>query len=703
MIARIGILGLLMIAGGAHAQPRDAATGGFDPPPKPLWVGQVFDLDFSWRVDWDVFQNLDGPMDWTAEPLVAEPWKEPALSLLPASTGRSRAAIRFQTRAMALKPGSIALAPVKQAMVLKTGTVRMSEYERAATESVPLTGKPAMLDVRPLPASPPDFSGAVGHFTLRSAVEPKSVQAGETISWSLTLSGVGNWPQLNGLPARQVSRDFDVVGKPELKDLPGGTLFERSLQEKVELILRRPGHYQLGPVEMSVFDPRLGRYVHISAPAQTIDVLSGPGGANDPSIDNAAKDIGTDRDPLPKFLAGTGRAIAPISSPIWRGLLALPLLLIAALWLMLAYQRARRLDPERRAREAHARLRATLDRLTESRDSTEDRALVRSWQRDIILRCKLDRAAPIPGSFAAQPFLDGLWAEAEDFLYGRSIVLSEDWLDRAERFWTEQGSPPPFALTTTFRRNNLYPLAATLVLAVILLGFPSVAEAQVRSEAFLYQRVEQDPLDWRSRHNLALNLAMQQRWDEAAGHAGIAWVQHPSSETRRLWTRAALEAGYVTGEDGGIPRSTGWRQAAASITSPAEWQWVILGLVAVMAIGGGILLLVRFGHAYDRIKIVGGVLLGGGAVSALTGLCLLDSYRLAADRDAALVWRTTPLRALPVDTPADAALQLPAGIVGSIDGHFLDWRRIRLADGRSGWLRTSNLIWVWEYPKGDAQ
>lgn len=701
MSARAIFFGVL-IAGSANAQPHDAAIGTFEPPGKPIWVGEVFDLNFGWRVDWDVFQNLDGPMTWTSAPLVAEPWKEPSLSLLSSSGGRSWAAIRFQTRAMALKPGPVSLAPVRQAMILKTGTVRMSEYERAVTESVPFTGQSARLEVRPLAAPPPDFSGAVGRFTLRSTIEPKSIQAGETLSWTLTLSGVGNWPQLRGLPARQAPRDFDLNGQPELKDLPGGSMFERSMQEKVELIPRRGGRYQLGPVEMRVFDPALGRYVRVSAPAQTIDVRPGTGETSDPRADSAATDVQNGREPLPEFMSGTGRAIVPFPSFAWRTVLVSPFLMLAALWLSLAYVRARRLDPERQARGAHARLKATLDRLAHSQDSAERRALVRSWQQDITLRCKLGRAAPIPTSFLAQPILGQLWAEAEDFLYGRSTMLSQDWLERAEQFWAGQGAPPSFMPTTTFRKENLYPLAAALMLFAIMPALALAADTQPRSETIFRQKVDRTPYDWKARYNLALNLAHQQRWDEAAGHAGIAWVQHPASETRHLWSRAAQESGYVTAREGGIPAPSGWGQIASSFASPAWWQWIVVSFVLLATIGGLIRLLVLFGHVRGPMNTASSVMMTAGAIGVLIGLVLLNNYRFVVDRDAALIWRATPLRALPVDTPADAAPQLPAGIVGRVDGHFLDWRRIQLNDGRSGWLRAGNLIWVWGRPADGA-
>ncbi len=64
-----------------------------------------------------------------------------------------------------------------------------------------------------------------------------------------------------------------------------------------------------------------------------------------------------------------------------------------------------------------------------------------------------------------------------------------------------------------------------------------------------------------------------------------------------------------------------------------------------------------------------------------------------------LVWGAGPLRPLPVDTPAEEAeIQLAGGTAGRVDKAYLGWRRVRLADGRSGWTRAERLLPVWGAP-----
>src|SRR3546814_3984869 len=45
-----------------------------------VWAGEIFDLKLVWRVDWQTFGNLDGPLEWKPEPFVAGPFSEPVRS-----------------------------------------------------------------------------------------------------------------------------------------------------------------------------------------------------------------------------------------------------------------------------------------------------------------------------------------------------------------------------------------------------------------------------------------------------------------------------------------------------------------------------------------------------------------------------------------------------------------------------------------------
>lgn len=694
MVSRLLALAalLLAMAGGPAAAQGPTPTGAFEVPVRPVWAGEVFDLTLAWRVNWATFQNLDGDLSWEPDPLVAEPWAPPALRGPPTD---GWATIALETRAIALQPGRVALQPAQQQMIVQTGVVDMEEYRRAVTGPVSVRSAPGRLQVRPLPPAPPGFTGAVGRFTAASAVDKAEVRVGDPVTWTVILAGVGNWPAIQGLAPRQASRDFEVLGPPKLAEDRSATLFERSVRESVTLVPQRSGTYVLGAFEMVVFDPQAGRYVTVRAPAITLTIRPGPNGdlAPPPGAPRARPDA----DVLPPMLNGRGNALGPPSDTAFAAGLLLAPLALAGLWLLLALHRAWTLDPERPARGAHARLGRTLGRLAQDPAPAERRRLVRAWQADAGVRWKLGRAAPTPVSFGAQAAWGRLWAEADLFLYGPAGRLPEDWTARASQALAELGAPPAFSPATTFRAANLLP-AACAVLAVVVLGAAGAGgAAPARTEPALRKALADQPTDWRARHNLAVTLAARGRWDEAAGQAAVAWLQQPAApETRALWLRAAGKAGYSLDPRASVPRPRdGWARAAA-VVSPAAWRWLALGFAWGGAGGLALVLVARFRPDLQGLRTLGFALAAVSALGGITAASALTSYGALASPRAALVWKAGPLRPLPVDTPAEKApVQLAAGAAGRIDGEFLGWRRLRLQDGRAGWVRRENLVWIW--------
>lgn len=689
------LTGVVMAAGLGLAAQAQPVTGAFEAPAKTLWAGEVFDLTLAWTVDWSTFGNLEGELEWESAPLAAEPWGPPALRAPPAP-GATRAVIEFKTRAMALAPGRIPVAPARQVMRLQTGVVDMEEYQRAITETRTIESAPGLFRIQPLPAAPEGFLGAVGQFEVESAVEAEEIRVGESLIWRVTLSGTGNWPAISGLPGRQVSRDFQVIGEPEQTEGADSSLFERTLSETVTLVPQRAGRYVLGAFEVVAFDPVAGRYVRHVAPPLTLEVQPGPNGDLLPP-DVPPDGLPDEAAPLPPMLKGQGAAPAPPSDGLFGlALLTAPLALLG-LWTGLALWRAYDADPDRRARGAHRRLARTLARLADTPDPDGARALVRDWQRDAALRLRLGLAAPAPDAFE-DPRWGDLWAQADRFLYGRAGLLPQDWVIRAAALHAALGPPPPFRPAMALRRRNLLPAAASLAgLALMFMTGP--AGAQDMTAKALNERVAEAPLDWRARHNLAIALAAQDRWEEAAGHAAVAFVQHPSDpQARRLWLTTGAKAGYSLAPGASVPRPRDWRGQAIASASPAVWRWLVMGFVGLTTLGLGAALFGRY-RAGRRLTRAGLALAALAAVGMMASATALAGYGALGSSQAVVIWGAGPLRPLPVDTPAEAAdIQLAGGAVGRVERAYLGWRQIRLGDGRTGWTRQENLIWVWGRP-----
>ena len=152
-----------------------------------------------------------------------------------------------------------------------TGNIGVGLFQQQRVEELSVSTKRPELTIRPLPTpNVSGFTGAVGQFKLVSKVVPTTAAVGEPVTWTLELSGSGNWPEIPGLPQREVSKDFQVVS-PQAKRTPAeGKLFDVTLAEDVVLVPTRTGTYTLGPVFFTYFDPKSGSYQTLSTPRTTV-------------------------------------------------------------------------------------------------------------------------------------------------------------------------------------------------------------------------------------------------------------------------------------------------------------------------------------------------------------------------------------------------------------------------------------------------
>ena len=346
------------------------AQSRFTLPAGQVWAGEVFPLGYSLNVARRYFYQLGSDLEWNPAPLSMEPWGKPEL-IEAAVNGDPRVSVVYKTRAYAKAPGTIPFAPASQLVNLATGSATFTVFARPSLEQFAITSQPATLTVKPLPSpAPAGFSGAVGQFTLDSKIVPAAATVGEPITWTLTLDGTGNWPDIAGLPARSMSKDFRLVQPQAKRAAKGNAIFDASIAEDIVLIPTKPGAYTLGPVAFSIFNPATGAYETLTTKPVTIQIAAanppsvtsptpGTPPAN-PPIDHSSLDIGHStaapatvapipRDPLPT----AGPSSAPLSNTtVLIGLLS-SVLGPLSLWLILARRRALATDPPPPMRETH--------------------------------------------------------------------------------------------------------------------------------------------------------------------------------------------------------------------------------------------------------------------------------------------------------------------------------------------------------------
>jgi len=688
-----------------------------------FWAGEVFPVTYTLNVVRRYFHSLATNVDWSAPPFVAEDWTkpDPSEALI---RGERRVVSVQTTRVYAKQAGSYTLKPATQMVNLMVGTTGFGLFSQPTVEQRQIDTNPLQVTVKPLPPAPAEFSGAVGEFTFTSKVVPTTAGVGEPITWTIELGGTGNWPEVNGLPQREVSNDFQVVQPKSKRTMKDGSLFEGTLTEDVVLVPSQPGTYQLAAVRFTYFDTKSGAYKTVASEPVTVTVVAGsppairPAGSGAPvqfsltppaSTAPAAPVLPTAVPPVPpgnlprEPLTESAHGFAPLNSGhLWLVVAAPAAGLVLVVWLGLAVLRSCATDPQRRRRAAKAELASLLAGF----GSTGSQ--IRSWQQLTAALWEISHAAPgaplVHGAVAARSqeaagAWAALWSEADRALHSRNNALPTDWVSRAESS-LQTVSVPGWAPVSLFASRNLLPFLFTLTLLVA----PVVTRADPASEDYTRgnfvaaetswrKALAAAPSDWTIRHNLGLALAQQDRWAEATAHWTGAFLLNSRADTTRWDLALGLQrSGLAPVELVDLARGEN-RFKLVRLATPGEWQLSLIVSALLLAAALIVLLL----QGYQRIGAWAkptalttsllAVLLAAAATHSL------HAYGPLANPAAALVWNATTLRSIP--TEADTSQKtspLSAGSIAVVEKTFLGWTKLSFTGGQTGWVRTEDLI-----------
>lgn len=125
----------------------------------------------------------------------------------------------------------------------------------------------------PLPRGAPDgFTGAVGQYTLRTALSRNTLEVGEALQLTLTIEGTGNIALIEA-PQPEIPGIFEIYD-PEVSISKTGTntLISGSKTFTWLLIPRSNGTFQIPPVKFVYFDPAQAQYIERSGNLNPITV-----------------------------------------------------------------------------------------------------------------------------------------------------------------------------------------------------------------------------------------------------------------------------------------------------------------------------------------------------------------------------------------------------------------------------------------------
>src|SRR5438067_5226300 len=283
-----------------NAQPANATKLVFAElivPKKTAYVGEIVPVEIRLGFDPRAHPKLlEGP-EISGQGFTAQKLQQSGENL-ETINGRSYDVVTFKTAIAAAHAGKFEIGPIKAKAQVLTARRPNTPHSRSPFDlfnlddpfsdpffsdpfgqfgerrEVEINSEPIAFEVKPLPANAPaSFSGAIGNFTMTTEAKPKSVQVGDPLTITSTISGRGN---------------FDRVNAPALEDDHGWHKYPPSSKFKqddevgisgtktFEMVLSPNEKKQSIPLlAFSYFDPVKERYMTLHSDPIAIAVQGG--------------------------------------------------------------------------------------------------------------------------------------------------------------------------------------------------------------------------------------------------------------------------------------------------------------------------------------------------------------------------------------------------------------------------------------------
>ena len=137
------------------------------------------------------------------------------------------------------------------------------------------------LEVSPLPSPiPKDFSGLVGKFELKHALDHNKLKVGETATLEMVLEGTGmieGWDVIKDLPLSFPGAVKVYAGRPKIENVdstgPDARVeFRQRKTFELQIVAGRAGTWNLGQHTLRYFDPTTGRYESLALDLGSLEV-----------------------------------------------------------------------------------------------------------------------------------------------------------------------------------------------------------------------------------------------------------------------------------------------------------------------------------------------------------------------------------------------------------------------------------------------
>lgn len=584
-------------------------------------------------------------------------------------------ALVYQRALFPLMPGRFTIPP---AQLVYSLPLSASFFSREESHELQTDSTVIVAVEPPTEGRPADYGGAVGNVRVSAKLDTVGSRVGDPMRLTVRVWGTGNvklFPRPNvGVPwGSLVKGDERVEVDENARRIAGSKEFDWVLTPKVA------GELDLPPIRYSYFNPDTRRYEVASTQPTRVHVGEGT---------LASADTARTETLLPLRTRYRGPAREPLHEhPLFWALLALAPVPAITLG---ARERRRRNAP--RGLEHAARLAALRSDARSTRDASEIR---RRYTNALAERLKLDvESFTRPGALARALRRRGVSTdvalEAERFLreldeaaFSSSGRLADDAAERAARLYRSVDAE---ALTTA-----QIPVRALSILVFLVVG---VATARAVDPAAGRIAFDQGVAAYEKRDFVAAREAFIDAVsaepaapDAWADLGTAAWAIADTARSVASWQRALRFEPLASDvrERVELVHALPWTAAGYVPPLPASWLFNIAAIAWVFAWGRTAYRVSRGGRFWRR-ELTG--------LSVAAGLLVLCGFALAerlSGRNLAVMRQTTSLS---VDPQLGGERRATAiiGEVVRLTGRQGAWSRVRLDDGRDGWIQNTDLI-----------
>ena len=565
------------------------------------------------------------------------------------------------------------------------------------------------IQVDPLPQKPAGFSGGVGHFNISAQLDKSTVKANDPVTLRVVVSGVGNLKLIKE-PLVNFPKDFDkydakVTDKTSLttNGVEGNMIYD------FLVVPRNQGKYTIPAIEFTYYDTSANAYKTVKTQSFSLEVERGDG-------TNATTDYAQaqDQDIHPIKTGKTkGKGVDGMfwgSSAYWTLLVLLIALFVALLIIFrkravenadivkmrskkankVATKRLRqasRLMKQNRYGEFYDEVLRALwgyvgDKLNIpvselSRDNISERLIQRSVDEDTV------------SSFV------GAIDECEYARYAPGDAAG----NMNKTFTTAMSAITKIEDAMKVRRKSKAPSTAVLLLLLLL---PLSANALTKGDADKeyshgnYQQAIRDYEELLKKDKSAelyYNLGNAYYRTDNITHAVLSYERALLLSPGDDDIRFNLQMARSKTIDKITPESEmfffTWYRALVSLTSVDGWARIAIGSM-VLAL---ILVLVYLFAQPVLLRKIG--FFGGGALLVVFLLCNIFAFQqhsILQNRTGAIVMSpSAALKKTPTQQAKDNGVIHEGTRVEIIDDTMQDWKNVRLADGREGWIQNSKI------------